>query len=171
MNSLIVFFILATVIIVSSVLAVATRRILRAAIYLLFVLIGTGGLYLLLNYHFLAAVQIAVYAGGILILFLFAILLTRPKGDEPERMDKSKVIMGAFAALSGLVVTLVIVFKNFHLFPVNETVIGDQEVNMKEIGLALIGTGKYEYLMPFEILSVLLLAAIIGGILIARKRN
>jgi len=171
MNSLIVFFILAAIIVVSSVLAVATRRILRAAIYLLFVLIGTGGLYLLLNYHFLAAVQIAVYAGGILILFIFAILLTSPKGDVTEPADKRKIFAGIVAALSGLAVTLVIVFKHFHLYAVNPTVFGDREINMKEIGHALVGTGKYQYLMAFEVLSVLLLAAIIGGILIARKRN
>ena len=83
--NVIIFYLLAAAIIVSSVLAVTSRKIFRAATYLLLVLIGTAGLYLMLNYHFLAVVQLSVYAGGILILFIFAILLTSSKGDRTER--------------------------------------------------------------------------------------
>lgn len=171
MSSLVVFLILAAIIIATSILAVTAKRILRAATYLLFVLIGTGGLYLLLNYHFLAAVQISVYAGGILILFIFAILLTSPKGDAVEPSDKRKVLMGLVAAVCGVLVTGAIALKQFYLYPVNPTMTAEHEINMKLIGTALMGTGKYQYLLPFEILSVLLLAAVIGGILIARKRQ
>ena len=66
---------------VFSVMAVTSRRILRAATYLLFVLISTSVIYFQLGYEFLGAVQIAVYAGGIMVLFVFAILLTRKPGD------------------------------------------------------------------------------------------
>lgn len=171
MSSLIVFFILSALIIATSILAVTSKRILRAATYLLFVLIGTAGLYVLLNYHFLAGVQISVYAGGILILFIFAILLTSPKGDVAEPKDKRKVITGIIAAVCGAAVTGTIVLKQFYLYPINPTAIGDHEIDMKAIGTALMGTGKYQYLLPFEVLSILLLAAVIGGILIARKRQ
>jgi NADH-quinone oxidoreductase subunit J len=172
MMNLIIFFFLAAVIIVCAVLAVTSKRILRAATYLLFVLIATAGLYLLLNYHFLAAVQLSVYAGGILILFIFAILLTSPKGDRTAPFDRRHVIMGILTAVAGLAVTGVVTMKHKFLYAVNNPAItGDHEINMKEIGHALMGTGKYQYLLPFEILSILLLACIIGGILIARKRN
>ena len=72
----IMFAVFAIAIIVFSVLAVTSRRILRAAVSLLFVLIATAGLYFLLNYQFLAAVQLTLYAGGIVVLIIFSILLT-----------------------------------------------------------------------------------------------
>lgn len=168
--SLIVFYILGIVIIASSILAVTARRMLRAATYLLFVLVGTAGLYLLLNYHFLAAVQLSVYAGGILILFIFAILLTEAKGDKARPGERSRIIAGLVTALAGIAITLLATLKHTFLYSDNPTIPGDQEIDMKIIGHALMGTEKYQYLLPFEALSILLLACIIGGILIARKR-
>ncbi|HAQ64381.1 MAG TPA: NADH-quinone oxidoreductase subunit J, partial [Bacteroidales bacterium] len=76
MNNELMFFMLSAVILVFSVLTVTTRKILRAAVYLLFVLVATAGLYFQLNYNFLAAVQLTVYAGGIVVLIIFSILLT-----------------------------------------------------------------------------------------------
>lgn len=168
--NLIVFYILAFLIVGSSVLAVTSRRMLRAATFLLFVLIGTGGLYLMLNYHFLAAVQLSVYAGGILILFIFAILLTSAKGDRAEPHDGRRIVAGVVTALAGIVITTLITLKHKVVYADNPTILGDQEMNMKVIGHALMGTEKYQYILPFEVLSILLLACVIGGILIARKR-
>ena len=171
MGANIIFYILAATIIVSAIMAITSKRILWAVTFLLFTLIATAGLYLLLNYHFLAAVQLSVYAGGILILFIFAILLTSRKDNRAEPDDKKTVAMGVMAAFSGLAVTAIIVGKHvFRYFDANQGVIEEQEINMKIIGHALMGTGKYQYLLPFEVLSVLLLACIIGGLLIARKR-
>ena len=171
MGTSIVFYILAAIIVISSILAVTSKRIFRAATYLLFVLIGTAGIYLMLNYHFLAAVQVSVYAGGVLILFIFAILLTSPNGDVAEPADKRKVAMGLLAALGGIAVTVVIFFKHRFLYSGNTTIAGDNEINMEKIGYALMGTDKYQYLFPFEVLSILLLVCIIGAIMIARKRD
>ena len=70
------FVILATFIVLSSLATVLTKSIIRAATYLLFVLLGTAGLYFLMGYTFLGAVQIMVYAGGIIVLYVFSILLT-----------------------------------------------------------------------------------------------
>jgi NADH-quinone oxidoreductase subunit J len=165
----VIFSLLAAIMVVAAVLAVTTRKIMRAATCLLFVLVGTAGLYLLLNYHFLAAVQLSVYAGGILILFIFAILLVNPKGDPIEKTDRRKSLAGLAAALCGLAVVGVVALKQYYLYPLNPTVMGDQELNMQLIGRTLMGAEKYQYLLPFEVLSVLLLACIIGGILIARK--
>ena len=79
---------------VFSVMAVTSRRILRAATYLLFVLISTSVIYFQLGYEFLGAVQIAVYAGGIMVLFVFAILLTRKPGDMSAPLESHRRALG-----------------------------------------------------------------------------
>lgn len=169
-GSQIMFYVLGIIIITMSILAVTTRNMLRAATYLFFVLVSTAGLYLMLNYHFLAVVQLSVYAGGIIILFLFAIMLARPKGDEKEKRDTRRITAGIVTAVSGMAIVLTVLLKHKFLYSGNLTIMGDHEINMKVIGNALMGTGKYQYILPFEALSILLLACAIGGILIARKR-
>lgn len=166
--STIIFYILAACAAVFSVMAVTSTRILRSATYLLFVLIATAGFYVLLNYHFIAAVQISVYAGGIVVLYVFAILLTSANGDQIEQGDKKKRWYGVGAAALG--VGLLAYVLNSTVFRTVLPATPEAEINMKVIGHALMGSGKYQYLLPFEVLSVLLLACIIGGILIARKR-
>lgn len=168
--NIIVFYILGATIITASILAVTSRRMLRAATCLLIVLLCTAGLYLLLNYHFLAVVQLSVYAGGILILFIFAILLTSSRGDRTEAHDKRRRVSGLITALAGIAITTWTTVKHTFLYGENPAIAGDIEINMKDIGNALMGTGKNEYLLSFEALSILLLTCAIGGILIARKR-
>lgn len=161
-----VFLFLATVIIVFSILTVTTKRILRSATYLLFVLFATAGIYFELNYSFLGAVQLTVYAGGIIVLYVFSILLTSSDSQKVEKIKNSKFFAGIIAAIAGAAICIFITLT--HSFPVSHFVPG--EIDQKVIGTALRGTGKYQYLLPFEAISVLLLACIIGGILIARKR-
>jgi NADH-quinone oxidoreductase subunit J len=168
--SQIIFYVLSGVMLAAAVFAVTAKKMLRAATCLLVVLIGTAGLYLLLNYHFLAAVQLSVYAGGILVLFIFAILLTRPRGDEPEPHSKRKIVAGASAALLGVVVVGYMLLKTKFLYN-NSVITSDHEINMADIGTSLMGTAKYQYLLAFEMLSILLLVCIVGGVLIARKRT
>ena len=161
-----VFYILAATIVVFSVMTVTTRRILRSATYLLFVLFATAGIYFQLNYSFLGAVQLMIYAGGIIILYVFSILLTSTDKDKATRLKNSKVMAGLLTALAGAVLCVFITLT--HNFGPSHY-IGD-EVPMKVIRTALMGTEKYQYLLPFEAISVLILACIIGGIIIARKR-
>lgn len=162
------FCILAAAIVVFSVLTVTTQRILRSATYLLFVLFATAGIYFELNYAFLGAVQLTVYAGGIIVLYVFSILLTSPDGDKlATKLPKSKFFAGLVAAVAGAVLCIFITLS--HTFPVTHFTPG--ELGMKQIGFALLGTEKYQYMLPFEAISVLLLACIIGGIMIARKRG
>jgi len=153
-----------------SVLTVTTLRLLRSAIFLLVVLICTAGLYLYLNYHFLAAVQLSVYAGGIVILLVFAIFLTTNKGEILLDIPFKKYIFSALAVFAGIAVTAFVLLKYKFLYASESMVAVEQEIDMKIIGQTLLGTGKHQYLLPFEILSILLLACIIGGILIARKK-
>jgi NADH-quinone oxidoreductase subunit J len=168
--NLIVFICVGAASLILSILAVTSKSLLRAATYLLLVLICTAGFYLFLNYHFLAAVQISVYAGGVVVLFIFAIFLTSNKGDVLEKHRTRKYVMGAMAALGGIAVTAFALLKHRFIYGDNHSMKGDREINMKVIGEALMGTEKYQYLLPFEVLSLLLLACIVGGILIARKR-
>lgn len=163
---LIVFTILAIFTCVSAVLAVTTRRILRAATYLLFVLFGTAGIYFQLNYSFLGAVQMLIYAGGITVLYVFSILLTSSEGDKAEDIRGYKLIAGLAATFVSLGVCLYVTLR--HDFEPSHFVHG--ELDVTTIGHALMSPAKYGYLLPFEVISILLLACIVGGILIARKR-
>lgn len=163
----VIFYLLAIVIVVCSILVVTTRRILRAATYLLFVLLSTAGIYFMLDYTFLGSVQIAVYAGGILVLFVFSILLTSHPGESCEKANLTKRILGITAALTGAAVCAYALFT--YQWP-SFDLIATGEHPIKALGHALIGMDKFQYLLPFEAVSVLLLACIIGAIMIARKR-
>ena len=163
---LIVFTVLAVFTLASAVLAVTTKRILRAATFLLFVLFGTAGIYFQLNYSFLGAVQLLIYAGGITVLYVFSILLTSSEGDKAEELKGYKFVAGLAATLAGLGVCLFITLK--HRFLPSHFEHG--ELSVRTIGHALMSSGKYGYILPFEVISLLLLACIVGGILIARKR-
>ena len=161
-----VFFILASIIVVFSILTVTTNRILISATYLLFVLFATAGIYFQLEYSFLGAVQLTIYAGGIIILYVFSILLTTVDKTKVTKLKNSKMFAGLLTALAGAVICVYITLT--HSFGPSRFTGG--EINMKVIGNALMGTEKYQYLLPFEAISILLLTCIIGGIMIARKR-
>ena len=83
----IMFVILAVLMVLSSIATVLTKSIVRAATYLFFVLLGTAGMYFLMGYTFLGAAQVIVYAGGIIVLYVFSILLTEGAKDQ-EREAK-----------------------------------------------------------------------------------
>jgi len=164
------FIIIAAVIVGSALLCVTTTRIMRAATYMLFVLFGVAGIYFLLDYTFLGAAQIAIYAGGVTMIYVFAIQLVskRTLQGMVERIKTSRLIGGGLAALAGLLVVCFILFKTS--FVLNEGV-ADVEVPMSEIGTALVGSEKYQYVLPFEFISLFLLACIIGGLVVARKEE
>jgi NADH-quinone oxidoreductase subunit J len=166
-GSIILYVIVALAMIVCSVLAVTTRKILRAATYLLFTLFAAAAVYFMLDFEFLGAVQIAVYAGGILVLFVFSILLTSKPGDNTERLTSKSRLLGVIASVAMLLISgysLIARCANFATKP--EMTAPD----MNHVGETLMGTGAGQYLLPFEAVSVLLLACIIGGIVVARKR-
>jgi len=163
----IIFYVLAIVIVAFSIFSVVSRRILRAATYLLFVLIATAGLYLMMGYQFLAAVQISVYAGGVMVLYIFSILLTSHSGDKADNVSWKRILPAAGLATVGLAVCGHIIYYN-----IKKVIALDifNEPTMQQIGTNLMGTDKNQYLLPFEAISVLLLACIVGAIMIARKR-
>ncbi|MGN0219232.1 MAG: NADH-quinone oxidoreductase subunit J [Muribaculaceae bacterium] len=167
LGSIICYVVVALAMIVFSVLAVTTRKILRAATYLLFTLFAAAAVYFMLDYEFLGAVQIAVYAGGIVVLFVFAILLTSKPGDNSEKLTSKSKVLGLIGSIAMLVVSGYALITRCNLFEARP----DMEApTMDRIGETLMGTGAGQYLLPFEAVSVLLLACIIGGVVIARKR-
>ena len=105
-GSTIIFYLLALLCLVSGVLAVTTRQIFRAAIYLLFALIGIAGIYFWLQYEFIAAVQIVVYVGGIVVLIIFSIFLTQAAGEKLPGQQPLRLVFAALAAFCGFALTL-----------------------------------------------------------------
>lgn len=170
--NIILYFVTAIAMVTFSVMAVATRKILRSATYLLFVLICTAVFYFQLGYQFLGAVQIAVYAGGIMVLFVFSILLTHKPNDPSKILDHHRKALGISASVIGAVLLLLALFTMPMLNGVSlgEALASGPEITMHDIGHAMLGTERYQYLLPFEAISVLLLACIIGGVVVARKR-
>lgn len=168
MASLVIFCILAVVILGSALLCVTTKRIMRAATYMLFVLFGVAGLYFLLDYTYLGAAQIAVYASGVTMIYVFAIQLVSKQALQGmvERIKCSRVISGLLISVIGLATVAVVFLKNTFL-----SVATDTEVPMNVIGSALLGSGKYQYILPFEFISVFLLACIIGGLVVSRNKE
>lgn len=163
----IIFYFLAAFITVFSLLTVTTTRMVRSATYLLFVLFGTAGIYFLLGYTFLGSVQIMVYAGGIVVLYVFSILLTSGEGDKAVKLKRSKFLAGLGTTVAGAAIVLFITLKHKFLATTDLKPI---EVSFSTIGQQMFSSEKYGYLLPFEAVSLLLLACIVGGLLIARKR-
>jgi len=161
----IMFVLFAAMIIVFSILTVTSRKILRAAVFLLFVLVSTSGLYFMLNYQFLAAVQLTLYAGGIVVLIIFSILLTSHISQNFESSGWKKNIFSAIAAIIGGLLSIITILD----YKFSATTESAKEVDMTYIGNSLLSTGYDGYVLPFEVISVLLLAAMIAAIVVAKK--
>lgn len=171
MANIVMFVILAVVVLGSAVMSVVTKSIMRAATWLLFVLFGIAGFYFLLDYTFLGAAQISIYAGGITIMYIFAIQLVSKRSLQNlvARFKGVRVAQGALLAVVGLVVVSLILVKNHFINAAMD--IADIEVPMKQVGTAMVSSGKFGYVLPFEFISVFLLACIVGGVMIARKED
>ena len=168
MANTVMFFILAVVILASAVLCVTTKRIMRAATFLLFVLFGIAGLYFLLDYTYLGAAQIAVYAGGVTMIYVFAIQLVSKHTLQGmvEQIKCSRMLQGLLISVVGLATVTVVFLKNSFISAATT-----DELPMDQIGTALLGSDKYQYVLPFEFISVFLLACIIGGLVVSRKKE
>jgi NADH-quinone oxidoreductase subunit J len=161
----IMFILFSAMIVVFSILTVTSRKILRAAVFLLFVLVSTSGLYFMLNYQFLAAVQLTLYAGGIVVLIIFSILLTSHISQKFESSGWKKNMFSAIAALTGAILSIVTILD----YKFSATTEAAKEVNMKLIGKNLLSVDYDGYVLPFEVISVLLLAAMVAAIVVAKK--
>ncbi len=167
-----IFYPLALLVLIASIRVVMGRNAIHSAIWLVLVFFCFGGLYVLLHAEFVAAIQVIVYAGAIMVLFLFVIMLLRV--DYPEetlasqRLQRTAGVLLSIALVVGIGIT---VFLN--VLPGQR---GEQDVvavatqqggNVAAIA-ELIFT---DYLLPFEATSVLLLAALVGAIVLTKKRR
>ena len=164
-GSTIIFYLLAAFTLANALLAVTTRQIFRAAIFLLFTLIGIAGLYFWMQYEFIAAVQIVVYVGGITVLIIFSIFLTQQAGDLLPKQKMSRQLFSALAVFCGFALTMLQVYQ-YSFGSTSEQAI---KPNVVEIGNQMLGVNKGGYALPFEVISILLLAALIGCIVIALR--
>ena len=164
-GSTIIFYMLAALTLVSGVLAVTTRQIFRAAIFLLFSLVGIAGLYFWMQYDFIAAVQIVVYVGGITVLIIFSIFLTQQAGDLLPKQKIGRQIFSALAAFCGFALTMLQLYN--HSF--KSTTDLPLEPSVANIGTQMLGVEDSGFALPFEVVSMLLLAAMIGCIVIALR--
>ncbi|MCY2688716.1 NADH-quinone oxidoreductase subunit J family protein [Salinimicrobium sp. TH3] len=159
----VIFYILAIIMVASAVAAVSSRKMLRSVVYLLFVLIGAAGLYFQMDYNFLAAIQLTVYAGGVVVLIIFSVLLIHHIEMELEVAKKSRRAISSLLCLLGLSVFLATIYAHpFEAAGVTTT------TTTAEIGRALLSFEKQGFILPFEVISVLLLSAMIGAIVIAK---
>lgn len=164
-GSTIIFYLLAAMTIGCGVIAVSTRQIFRAAIALLFSLIGIAGIYFWMDYEFIAAVQIVVYVGGIVVLIIFSIFLTQQSGEKLPLQKMGRKLFSLLAVFCGFALTIVQIFE--HTFvKTTEAPVG---ATIRNIGEELISLDKNGYALPFEVVSILLLAAMIGCIVIATR--
>jgi len=156
-----IFYFLAAFTVWAAGVVVFGKNIVRAAVALIFSFCGMAALYVLLDAEFLAAVQVLIYVGGITILLLFAIMLTSRIGSKAVKVVNDQVVLSAMTGI-GLLVGLIYA-----------SIAGIAELSAPPrlpetapfLGRALLTT----YALPFEVVSVLLLAAMIGAIILARK--
>jgi NADH-quinone oxidoreductase subunit J len=160
-----IFYIISAFILVTGALAVTTRKIFRSAIWLLFSLIGIAALFFWMQLEFIAAVQIIVYVGGIVVLIIFSIFLTQQAGSEMAKPVLSRTAVGGLAVITGFMLSFILVYRNHFQSVRNQPF----DLNVSKIGTQLLSTGQHGYALPFEVVSILLLAAMIGCIVIAMK--
>ena len=162
--SQIIFYLISGFILGMAILAVTTRKIFRASIWLLFSLVGVAALYFWMEVEFIAVVQIILYVGGIVVLIIFSIFLTQQSGKEMPKAPLLRSVSAALAVILGF--TLVFMLINENGFTASAQPF---EWNLKMIGTQMMETGANGFSLPFEVVSILLLAALVGCIVIALK--
>ncbi len=154
-------------IVILSLLVVTRRNPVHSVLWMLLLFFHIAGLYLFLNAEFMAAIQVIVYAGGILVLFLFVVLLMNIR----DEVRINKYIGAAPTGLTfavGLVVVVIMSIRSFVAAPPGAYSIEviKQATHTKALGMLL----YTEFLYPFEVASLILLVAIIGAIVLAKRR-
>jgi NADH:ubiquinone oxidoreductase subunit 6 (subunit J) len=165
-NSLIaqiIFYFFAALTLASAAVVVLARNLIRSAFALLFTFIGVAALYVLLGADFLAATQMVIYVGGILVLLLFGIMLTHQLYDLNLKSETHQ-FLPALGIVLVIFIGLVVFMKRTHWHdggqsPIMPTTAAIGNLLMKE------------YLLPFEVASVLLLIALIGAAMIVRRKS
>ena len=163
------FYGLATALVTFSLLAVSLPNLLHGAISLVGAFFATAALYIVLQLEFVALAQIMLYIGGIIIFMLIIILLTTGLGVENRHQISNR------RRLAGAGVSAVLLFGLLYAIGSKPSAVLVKDVHraapvtMDDIGLRLLTTGKDGFIVPFEIISILLLVALVGAVVIARR--
>ncbi len=165
--SAVIFYLIAAFILGAGLLAVTSRKIFRSAIWLLFSLVGIAALYFWMQVEFIAAVQIVVYVGGIVVLIIFSIFLTQQSGKEMPAPPVKRKIFSLLAAVFGIA----LIYNLINGYRFIEQPARPFSAAVSEIGTQMLSTSEHGYILPFEVVSMLLLAAMIGCIVIAMKNK
>jgi NADH-quinone oxidoreductase subunit J len=159
----VLFFILAIVAVAAGVGVIAQRNAVRSALFLLVNFCCLAGLYLLLNAQFVAVVQLMIYAGAVVVLFLFIVMLLGiERVEEAPDLRRYQWIAGT---LLGVLLLVGLVWALVPVGPENVRALVSVD-NVRQIGAAMLT----EFVIPFEMVSVLLLVAIVGALVLAKKR-
>ena len=159
------FYLLSGLAVISGVLVITRRNAVHSALALIVTLLAVSGLYLMLYAPFVAGVQIIVYAGGIMVLFLFVIMLVNLERTIKERQFNRMWPVGLLAACALLALFMSVFAKGKALFPDRGLPLAEGD-NTQKIGMMLYGN----YMFAFEIASLLLLVAIVGAVIMTKKR-
>lgn len=159
------FYLLATIAVFAALLVVTQRNPVHSALALIMTLLALAGIYLMLYAPFMAGVQIVLYAGGIMVLFLFVIMLVNlEKVEIEERFNKQWHVATAVTGI--LAVLIYAIFRRGYQALPNTVQTFVEQQNTQQIGNLLYA----KFLLPFEVASVLLLVAIVGAVMMAKKR-
>ncbi len=162
----VLFYLIALIMVAFAIKAVTSRKMLRSVIYLLFVLTGIAGIYFMVDYTFMAAVQLAVYAGGVIVLIIFSVLLVHHIELRLEVSKVSQRVMAGLVSLLGLGVTLYAI-HTYDFVPSTHT----ESIEVAQIGRGMLSFEDGGFILPFEVISVLLVAVMIGAIVIAKGKR
>ncbi len=163
----ILFYILSAIIIGFAVLSVSSRKLYRATIYLLFVLMAVSGLYFMMEYNFMGAVQLSVYAGGIMVLFIYAVMMTNNIGKPLRSISTKRKILPFIIAFGTAILAIYAIYSYQGIANVHEATI----TSVDQIGQKLLSYEKGGYVLPFEVVSILLLAVMVAAIVIAKAKK
>jgi NADH-quinone oxidoreductase subunit J len=159
------FYFLAALSVGSALGVILRKNAVHSAIFLIFTLLAQAGLYLMLYAPFVAGVQIILYAGGIMVLFLFVIMLVNlERSLKEEQFNKQWIVASLIAMLFGALILLV--YKNGAASFPRAMVVLQESTNTQDVGVML----YRNYMLPFEVASLLLLVAIVGAVVMAKKR-
>jgi NADH-quinone oxidoreductase subunit J len=160
------FYLIAGVMAFSAIRVVTVRNVVHAAMYLVLVLAGVAGQYILLASEFLAVTQVLIYIGAVVVLVLFGVMLTRAKLGEEVNLTNDYWYVGAFTAITLFAVMAFSLIDYYGGDPLDQANAETQvRGNTEQVADAIFG----QFVVPFQALSVLLLVALVGAIVLARR--
>jgi NADH-quinone oxidoreductase subunit J len=159
-----IWYFLSGLTLLSALMVVLAKNPIHSVLYLVFTFFCISGHYVLLNAQFLMAVNIIVYAGAIMVLFLFVIMMFDLRKNQPESKSNLTKLAGSVVAGSLLVVLIALVRQNNMVPPRSEGFVS-QTGMVENLGKVLYS----EYLLPFELVSILFFVAMVGAVLLGKR--